>query len=79
MNLVSKSQASSSLIQNIERNKSTLDFTIFNIIDYSISFQILYPKSLNKGMNKRKLLLIQMEFVHEIFTKRRRTTHKISV
>ena len=37
MNPVSTSQASSSLIQNIEKNKGTRDYlAVFSIINYSI-------------------------------------------
>lgn len=51
MNPVSKSQASSRLIQNIERNKSKLDyFAIFSIINYLICVQIHYGKKAKEGL-----------------------------
>ena len=84
MNPVSKSQASSNLIKNIERNKGRYLKDLWYCRRHEFTINILGPprkklkRNTTQGTNKRKGSPLPTESSREIFAKRRRMNHKIS-
>ena len=82
MNPVSKSQASSSFFQNIEKNKGMLDYFTNFLHYYSFNLHLgtlpkkpKQPAKSQRTANKKKR---PKESARDIFNKRRRITRKIS-
>jgi len=84
MNPVSKSQASSNLIKNIERNKGRYLKDLWYCRRHEFTINILGPprkklkRNTTQGTNKRKGSPLPTESSREIFAKRRRMNRKIS-
>ena len=82
MNPVSKSQATSNLIKNMERNKSIPDYfqhyRLLNLHIDSLQKKVKLRIKNQSKRNKRRLSMMQLEPALEIFMKRRRISRKIS-